>query len=77
MATPTASLTIGTDLTTAVFVGDYLPAHDEVFDAAEVIAMSLRTLHAYITQARSPEQADEALAEMGRAIATATAIKGA
>lgn len=57
----------------AVFAGMSLPAHDEVFDAAEALAMTLKSLHAYVASVRSPEQADAAVAELAAAAAAALA----
>lgn len=48
----------------AVFVGDSLPAHDEVFDAATKVAHGLRDLHRHVTATRTVEQADAAVAEL-------------
>ena len=48
----------------AVFIGDFLPARDEVFDAAEEVADALTKLHAAVTEARDAEQADDAVDEL-------------
>lgn len=50
--------------TEGVFVGMFLPAHDEVFDLAEKIGESLDRLRAYITQVRDADQADDAVDEL-------------
>lgn len=55
----------------AVFIGDYLPAHDEVFDLAEAIAARCFELHDYVSRVRSPEQATLAVRELLTALATA------
>jgi hypothetical protein len=55
----------------AVLIGGYLPAHDEVFDLAEVIGVSFDRLRAYITTVRDAEQADLAVAELLEALTKA------
>lgn len=74
-AAPKAVENLTGALVGAVFAGNSLPAHDEVFEAAEAVAMTLKSLHAYVASVRSPEQADAALAELGAAVAAATAQK--
>jgi hypothetical protein len=64
------------DLTNAVFLGNSLPAHDQVFDAAEALARTLSDLHAYVASVRDTEQADAALVEMGKAVACAVTGTG-
>jgi len=50
--------------TIAVTEGNYLPAHDEVFDAAKTIGETLDQLHKYITAVRDEKQADQAVIEL-------------
>lgn len=64
------------DLTSAVLLGNFLPAHDECFDAAEGIAKVLTDLHAHVAKVRDVEQADAALVEMGKAVACAVTGTG-
>ena len=50
--------------TLAVIEGNYLPAHDEVFDTAKAIGQTLDQLHRYITRVRDEKQADRAIIEL-------------
>jgi len=54
---------------TAVFIGDFLPAHDATFDIAEQVAEALGRLHRYITEVRDEEQATNAVNELLDALA--------
>ncbi len=65
-------ITITMPLKGAVFAGDYIPAHDEMFDIAEEVGTSLAKLHAYVAKVRDLQQANAALVEFGQAIADAT-----
>jgi hypothetical protein len=58
------SSTLTANATRAVLIGNFLPAHDEVFDLAEHISIALGTLHAYIRRVRDTEQADNAVREL-------------
>jgi hypothetical protein len=49
---------------TTAIVGDYLPAHDEVFDEALVIGAALDRMHTHITATRDIVQADLATDEL-------------
>lgn len=57
---------------TAVWLGRYIPSHDETHDLAEGIGKQLDEFRAYIAEARTPEQADEAVKELIQALAAAT-----
>lgn len=59
-------------LALAVFGGEFIPAHDETADIAETIAGFLNKFRDYVEDARDHAQADDALAELGRAIYEAT-----
>lgn len=66
---------IAPELATAVFIGAYIPMHDTTFEIAESIGGQLEAFYAYVAKVRDEEQAAAALAELGEAIAAATAVK--
>lgn len=47
-----------------VTLGNYLPAHDPVFDIAEKISVEVERLREYITAVRDAEQANNAVREL-------------
>lgn len=55
-------------LRATVFVGNYIPAHDETFDLAEEIGDRLEKFRTYIEGVRDAEQAQNALEELAEAI---------
>lgn len=64
------SETLAAVATHAVFVGGNLPAHDEVFDLAERVGVTLGEIHSYIQRVRSTDQADKAVRELLDALRT-------
>jgi hypothetical protein len=57
-----------------VFVGRTIPSHDETHDLAESIGKQLDAFRAYITTARSAEQADAAVRELLEAFLAAVPV---
>jgi hypothetical protein len=47
-----------------VFMGRFIPAHDETHDLAAEIGATVAAFHAYVASVRDAEQADGAVAEL-------------
>lgn len=50
--------------TASVFMGIYIPSHDETHDLAESIGKQLDEFRAYVIEVRDEDQADAAVKEL-------------